>query len=69
MCDKEAYENKDAATFAARGLSKRMKTALHAYTCNDCGKVHLTSIKKKKLLRKKKLDKYPIRVEDFNKKN
>ena len=48
-CDKTTYETYKDAIGAIKALSKREKQSFHHYKCDDCGKFHLTSVKKKNL--------------------
>lgn len=49
FCDKVAYDSHNDAQAAIRDISIRKKTAFRVYTCTDCSKHHITSIRKKKL--------------------
>ena len=66
MCEKDSFRNRTAAVAAARGRAKRMKQALHAYLCDLCGMIHLSTNRKENHLRHpKKEGKYPLKVNDY----
>lgn len=49
-CDKVQYDNYQLAMQAAHGLSRNDKSNMKAYKCNDCGKYHLATQGKKKII-------------------
>lgn len=58
MCEKVSYDTRDLAVKAINGISKNKKQAFRSYNCDECGKWHITSVKKNRLDRPKKDKKY-----------
>lgn len=59
---KQCYANSKEASIAAANLSRQFKKQKFSiYKCSECGCFHTNTVKKKKFLIPKKIDKYPIR--------
>lgn len=58
MCDKQQYSSKVEAITAIHNIAKRKGQAFKTYQCDDCGFIHITSVKTDRLERPKKDRKY-----------
>lgn len=69
-CDKVRYESHKEASSMIAGLQKRQgrRHKFSVYKCERCGGFHITTTTKRTLRKTDKMNKYPLRLEDYTKK-